>query len=205
MILVLIFVNAVLIAVESGWSVQSSFDSYDAALRGEVLADSTPVWLKQADTTFVSIFFVELVLRLLAHEGLFFVGPAWKWNLFDFIVICLGVVEIFFGGVGRPDTGEIAPHREDQSISPDTSSVTLRTFDVSTSSVVVVVQKFVGSAVLVQRVARPFHRSLRNYFRRRCQVVRGHCYANRPEGGSNTRSLRNPADGHVVSSLVRAR
>merc|ERR1712136_504412 len=109
------------------------------------------------------------------------------------------------GGRCKPDPCEIAPYLEDQPVLSHVSSVALRSVAVSTSPVVAVVQKFVGSAVLVQRVAPAFHWSLRNHLCQRCQDVRGRCLVIRPCGGGHTRTLRNLANCDVVSLPVLPR
>mmetsp|Transcript_38073 Transcript_38073/g.101455 ORF Transcript_38073/g.101455 Transcript_38073/m.101455 type:complete len:695 (-) Transcript_38073:232-2316(-) len=100
--LLLVFANAIIMAVESAHDIQHSFDSYDAALRGEAPTGSTPGWFETADTFFFSIFCLELLLRLLAHEGRFFVGPEWRWNVFDFSVVSLAVAETFLANLVSP-------------------------------------------------------------------------------------------------------
>jgi len=101
-ILVLIFVNAIFLALESAYDIQNSFDAYDAASRGDTAHPSIPVWIEQADLVFFGIFCLELVLRLLAHEGRFLFGTEWRWNLFDFTVVSLAAAEIFLADVASP-------------------------------------------------------------------------------------------------------
>jgi len=46
------------------------------------------------ETSFNSLFVLELVLRMLAEEGSFCFGAEWHWNLFDTVVVSVSVVEM---------------------------------------------------------------------------------------------------------------
>jgi len=89
--LAVIFLNAVLIAVESSYAIHSSFVFYDS--NGTELP-SIPKWLGVSDHVFFGIYLVELLMRLFAHEGRFFVGSHWLWNLLDLTVVLFASVEL---------------------------------------------------------------------------------------------------------------
>eukprot|EP00746_Dinoflagellata_sp_MGD_P018472 gnl/MRDRNA2_/MRDRNA2_142840_c0_seq1.p1 gnl/MRDRNA2_/MRDRNA2_142840_c0~~gnl/MRDRNA2_/MRDRNA2_142840_c0_seq1.p1 ORF type:complete len:683 (-),score=135.04 gnl/MRDRNA2_/MRDRNA2_142840_c0_seq1:11-1945(-) len=52
---------------------------------------------------FLSCFTLELLLRLLVNRIHFFFCPHWRWNVFDFVVVCLSLLEEFLESLA--DTG----------------------------------------------------------------------------------------------------
>eukprot|EP00747_Dinoflagellata_sp_TGD_P102020 gnl/TRDRNA2_/TRDRNA2_168530_c1_seq2.p1 gnl/TRDRNA2_/TRDRNA2_168530_c1~~gnl/TRDRNA2_/TRDRNA2_168530_c1_seq2.p1 ORF type:complete len:633 (+),score=147.26 gnl/TRDRNA2_/TRDRNA2_168530_c1_seq2:94-1992(+) len=55
-----------------------------------------PVFFKVGESVFCSLFTLELVVRILAYNKKyrFFTDPSmWKWNLFDFVLVCVMVFE----------------------------------------------------------------------------------------------------------------
>eukprot|EP00448_Togula_jolla_P031123 CAMPEP_0170648380 /NCGR_PEP_ID=MMETSP0224-20130122/44709_1 /TAXON_ID=285029 /ORGANISM="Togula jolla, Strain CCCM 725" /LENGTH=416 /DNA_ID=CAMNT_0010979913 /DNA_START=1 /DNA_END=1248 /DNA_ORIENTATION=+ len=49
------------------------------------------------DTFFSAIYLMEMIFKL-RHEGCrkFFTGSNWRWNVFDIIIVALGMLEVFF-------------------------------------------------------------------------------------------------------------
>merc|ERR1719507_162491 len=52
-----------------------------------------PAWFGVCNHLFVSVFTVEILLRIAIKRTMFFIGHDWKWNLFDFVTILLTVIE----------------------------------------------------------------------------------------------------------------
>jgi len=79
----LILANAVFVVLSSDHLVQKALSEFDArAHHASVL--STPGWIGHLDKFFTVTFTVELVFRLIAQEARLFMGPDWKWIVFDF-------------------------------------------------------------------------------------------------------------------------
>lgn len=56
--------------------------------------DHPEPWCKDADFVFVILFTIELAFRLNEQREVFFVHPTdWKWNLFDFFVVIICVLD----------------------------------------------------------------------------------------------------------------
>jgi len=75
----LIALNALLIGIATDYTIKVEFEAFD------VKANSVdqPTWMIICDLVFIFAFMGELVLRMLALQGQFFLGPAWQWNIFD--------------------------------------------------------------------------------------------------------------------------
>eukprot|EP00928_Gymnodinium_smaydae_P036356 TRINITY_DN25430_c0_g1_i1.p1 TRINITY_DN25430_c0_g1~~TRINITY_DN25430_c0_g1_i1.p1 ORF type:complete len:688 (-),score=118.04 TRINITY_DN25430_c0_g1_i1:76-2139(-) len=70
---------------------------YDADSTVKLVAFGIPQagWLNGVDQ-FFSIFFVgELLLRAIAEKSCFLYGPEFKWNMFDCVLVSLGLVDLF--------------------------------------------------------------------------------------------------------------
>jgi len=96
----LILLNAVFIGITSDMSVKTSIESHEHQYAG-VFADITmPVWAVAVDYIFNASFIAELIFRVIVLESRFFVGPDWRWNLFDTILVVLSVAEMFLVALG---------------------------------------------------------------------------------------------------------
>ncbi|MGQ7845476.1 ion transporter [Granulosicoccus sp. 3-233] len=72
-LIALIIINAVILGLETSPSIMAVHGS----------------WLKALDMLILSVFVVELALRIIAHGGRFFRDP---WSLFDFAVVAIALV-----------------------------------------------------------------------------------------------------------------
>ena len=89
----LILLNTVCVGYDVNRRMQQSVEQYEHKTSGHVPSSSREDWLKVADT-FLSIFFtMELVLRVVAHQGRFCSGQYWRWNLFDVLMVCASLFE----------------------------------------------------------------------------------------------------------------
>eukprot|EP00416_Gambierdiscus_australes_P024015 CAMPEP_0171072198 /NCGR_PEP_ID=MMETSP0766_2-20121228/10719_1 /TAXON_ID=439317 /ORGANISM="Gambierdiscus australes, Strain CAWD 149" /LENGTH=585 /DNA_ID=CAMNT_0011528767 /DNA_START=15 /DNA_END=1772 /DNA_ORIENTATION=+ len=83
----------------------------DAELKGKIQASPVrkelSLWYYVADMTFTALFTAELVCRMLADEVFFFVGGAWRWNLFDLMVVLMTLVDTMFSIFGTVKIGVI--------------------------------------------------------------------------------------------------
>mmetsp|Transcript_16303 Transcript_16303/g.28517 ORF Transcript_16303/g.28517 Transcript_16303/m.28517 type:complete len:702 (+) Transcript_16303:37-2142(+) len=77
---ILIILNAFFIGLQT-----------DALARNPSLVEETEY--TAVASFFAWSFFVELILRILAFKMRFFIGLNWAWNLFDVVVVILGVAE----------------------------------------------------------------------------------------------------------------
>lgn len=91
---ILIMFNSILIGVQTQLSIHNAIENF--RLQDQIgNADlATPVWLFVFDIGFNVVFFLELVLRVLALEGRFCAGSEWKWNGFDALVLSLSMVDM---------------------------------------------------------------------------------------------------------------
>merc|ERR1711879_977024 len=64
------------------------------------VAKTSKVWA-YVDICFVGLFALELTLRILSEGRAFFTGEAWVWNLFDFIITFISVLEHVLSSVER--------------------------------------------------------------------------------------------------------
>jgi len=95
----LILMNALFIGISSDHILRMALENYAHGEGGNensiwVLFTGKSVWIFVSEAFFTSAFLVELVLRLMAYEGEFFVGPHWGWNLFDMTVTLSSIVEV---------------------------------------------------------------------------------------------------------------
>lgn len=61
---------------------------------------TAPTLLEALEVLFCIVFTVELCLRLYVYRRRFFSMPGWSWNVFDFVIVCCQIVEIFLKVVG---------------------------------------------------------------------------------------------------------
>lgn len=95
----LISLNAVLIAITSDMSMKDSIVGYDNGSSGED-AFLMAQWIFWAEAVFNMVFFVELVLRVVALELEFCMGKEWAWNIFDALVVLFSFFEMVMVFVG---------------------------------------------------------------------------------------------------------
>merc|ERR1712136_354985 len=96
-IVLLICLNAIFIGVASEMSMQSALMVYD---REDVADVQESQFLFVMEHFFNIAFMLELVLRLIALEGRFCMGPDWRWNLFDSMIVLLSMSEVYLVFVG---------------------------------------------------------------------------------------------------------
>ena len=61
----------------------------------------SPQWESKMDWFFALLFTLEIAMRILGEEGEFFVGPEWKWNCMDLLLVVTNVVEIVLTSLQR--------------------------------------------------------------------------------------------------------
>ena len=76
--------------VTSDQMVKDSIDRFD----GKSVSNTGRI-IDAVETSFTVAFGIELLLRLVALEGRFFVGAEWTWNAFDAILVISSVVELY--------------------------------------------------------------------------------------------------------------
>lgn len=81
-IVCLIILNAVFVGIETDWRVTSSHGQEE------------PQHFRAIDMCFVSLFTVELALRIWVERCKFFHGHYWKWNLLDVVIVAAALVEL---------------------------------------------------------------------------------------------------------------
>mmetsp|Transcript_29910 Transcript_29910/g.79638 ORF Transcript_29910/g.79638 Transcript_29910/m.79638 type:complete len:751 (-) Transcript_29910:255-2507(-) len=91
-VFLLITSNACFIAVSTDYTIQVAFESYFSKDPNGTV--ESPDWIKIGDVIFIFAFIIELVCRVLALEGDFFVGPAWPWNVFDAVLTTSSCLEL---------------------------------------------------------------------------------------------------------------
>ena len=85
-----IFANAAFIGVTSDQMVKDSFQIFD----GKSISDTGRA-TDAMEMIFNAAFGIELLLRLVALEGQFFIGVDWTWNVFDSFLVVSSVVELY--------------------------------------------------------------------------------------------------------------
>ena len=87
--------NTIVLGVDGTSIVKSAFEYYDGlSTSGEGDAfRGVPQWVETVEEFFFYFYSFELVVRILAHEGLFLVGPDWRWNYFDSLIVFMSVLE----------------------------------------------------------------------------------------------------------------
>ena len=87
--------NAAFIGITSDMLIKKSIDAHE---NGGVVSmnGNTLVFF---EIFFNATFAVELLLRLVAHEGRFCVGPGGRWNMFDAVLVISSCVDMFLAAV----------------------------------------------------------------------------------------------------------
>lgn len=57
------------------------------------VSSSPPTYIRHIEIIFLVAFCIELFLRIMAQGRAFFVGPDWRWNIFDMAIVTLQVVD----------------------------------------------------------------------------------------------------------------
>eukprot|EP00928_Gymnodinium_smaydae_P033970 TRINITY_DN24187_c0_g1_i2.p1 TRINITY_DN24187_c0_g1~~TRINITY_DN24187_c0_g1_i2.p1 ORF type:complete len:497 (-),score=90.34 TRINITY_DN24187_c0_g1_i2:97-1587(-) len=91
----MILCNTVFIGVQTEHVIQGAFERYTTpALANQKIATvSIPEWMKNLDLYFMGFFTFELMLRMLALEGEYFVGNEANWNIFDLFLVLTAICE----------------------------------------------------------------------------------------------------------------
>lgn len=106
-VLSVIILNTICIAIDGSYGIAYAFERYDS--RANVHSGSRPpTWLQVADYCFLTIYFTELFVRVVAFQGLFLVGPGWRWNLFDLAVVLGAAAEVALSSVSIPSVWRLA-------------------------------------------------------------------------------------------------
>lgn len=82
----LIIVNALTIGANAHMSVRN-------ALGG----DPEPEWVETVEMVFSLLFVTEMLIRVVVLRLRFFLGPNWKWNVFDFLVVITSATQDITG------------------------------------------------------------------------------------------------------------
>lgn len=90
-IMLLVALNCAFICYLADHDVQCASEEYANQVSGSSAAHVSPScassWQTWVDLSFAAIFSIEILLRMVAEELLFWIGPEWKWNVFDFIMV----------------------------------------------------------------------------------------------------------------------
>lgn len=98
MVVMLICLNALFIAATTQWSVMRAYSSLQQDR--EAPPNIPPAWERGVSLAFSAFFTAELLLRMLSLRCEFFVGPEWKWNLFDLILAVCSLLDVLFAAAG---------------------------------------------------------------------------------------------------------
>jgi hypothetical protein len=79
-----ILVNSIFVAVTADWEIKN-------------IGATLPSSLKVAEWFFVCFYILELILRLIAHRGYFFIAGDVRWNLFDTTLVLISISESVAG------------------------------------------------------------------------------------------------------------
>jgi len=89
---VAILLNAVFIGLSSDYMMEKAITEFRN--QDSFSEENRPTWMLVSDVLFNVIFVVELALRIVALEGQFLVGPEWRWNLMDVVLVMSSVMEL---------------------------------------------------------------------------------------------------------------
>lgn len=91
-IFLLIVANSLLIGISAHLAITESFDAYDARSQGMVRPQGRLGWVRSCEEVFAVTFSVEMALRLLAHEGEYFLS---LWNTGELCAVVSTVSNTF--------------------------------------------------------------------------------------------------------------
>jgi len=95
---VVLLLNAIYVAQVETYDTIRMYQRYEAQVDRSEFAASR--WYLIFDWCFVSYFFIEVVMRLLVDELQYFFGHDWGWNLVDFVVLILYIIEVTVATLG---------------------------------------------------------------------------------------------------------
>lgn len=96
LVILLVCLNCLYLGIYWNLFVEGAVQEYYQEQRINERKYMAPGWTDTANQCFSVVFLFDLVLRLLGQECRFFFGLDWKWNIFDFVVELLGLVDILF-------------------------------------------------------------------------------------------------------------
>jgi len=90
-IMLLVALNCAFICFMADHDVRCASEEYarqvSSSSTTKVYMSCTGSWQTWVDMSFAAIFSLELLLRMVAGECSFWIGPEWKWNIFDFVMV----------------------------------------------------------------------------------------------------------------------
>jgi len=63
-------------------------------------SDKEAEWMRVAEIVFTGYYMCELMCLIIAHRKDFFLGPDMAWNLFDFVIVLTGALELIMTSLG---------------------------------------------------------------------------------------------------------
>jgi len=78
--MVVILCNGIWIAVQTNMAI-------------DTVGKPLPQWVGLLDSSFTLFYLGEILMKLAVHRLLFFICEGWRWNVLDFILVVLGVVD----------------------------------------------------------------------------------------------------------------
>jgi len=99
-IVILIVLNALFVGITTDLSVKNTLTAFNGRNGSDYDDMITSDAIFAVDLAFNSVFFVELMLRIVSQEGRFICGPEWTWNVFDTLVVALSIAELGLSAVG---------------------------------------------------------------------------------------------------------
>lgn len=88
---VVILVYAVFIGVQQDWCTKDAMQEFP---------EGCGAFCPGVDEVFVLLYALEVVLRIGGQRVRYFVGPTWKWNLLDVVLLAYSVAEVCMEGFG---------------------------------------------------------------------------------------------------------
>ena len=87
----LIVFNAIVIGFTTNYELEEAFDqSFGRSTTGSSVEED---FLRLLDIVFTTLFCIELSLKLAALEFRFFFMADWKWNILDFVLVLISIIE----------------------------------------------------------------------------------------------------------------
>eukprot|EP00927_Polykrikos_kofoidii_P020175 TRINITY_DN19507_c0_g1_i2.p1 TRINITY_DN19507_c0_g1~~TRINITY_DN19507_c0_g1_i2.p1 ORF type:complete len:814 (+),score=149.24 TRINITY_DN19507_c0_g1_i2:42-2444(+) len=76
-------------------SLNGLFFGLQTAHMTDGLTEDSPVWYIGVEIVFLVFFTVEIIVRLAVNRHRFFYTGPWQWNIFDFVLVLLQLVDVF--------------------------------------------------------------------------------------------------------------
>ena len=89
-----LLLNGLYVGVVANYNVQRIIHHLSGLHKKVSFEVETPQWECGADVFFASVFAVEIVMRVLGEELVFFFGDHWRWNWVDFVLAATPAVEV---------------------------------------------------------------------------------------------------------------